>query len=243
MKISIPVLALSLALLPLVNARAAETKASPHSTPASQKLSTRVKVEREAAPPRAALPVDVAAQVPVDAQSLHFARYPLGPNGAPRLVYVWFDPSHGNTGGPHSSQCVFEVAVFAPGATGRWKRASSASYKSSNWPDFIEVRFQQPRLRRGAVVALWCSTDYPFEEVNVAILRDANAGATTSGPARSGRGVVQRFAEYDGHSQRLGLDARGFTAVVETVQQKGKPAQTKVFAWNGAEYAARPAKR
>lgn len=224
--------------LPLVVAVAAFPA---HAQPTSRaitlmKLDTRIAVKREEAPTRAMLPTGVAAGVPLDAQSLHLGRFPLGPNRAPRLVYVWFEPSHTYSGGPHSSQSVFEVDVFAPGAkTGGWKRVSFARYKSSNWPDFIEVRFQQPRVQRGAVVALWCSTDYGSQEVDVATLRNTNANPATSG-------AMQRFTEDPNQTQRLGLDARGITAMVQTTQEKGKRATTKVFVWNGREYVARTPK-
>jgi len=205
------------------------------------RLDTRIAVNREAAPPRAALPVDVVAGVPGDAQSLHLGRYPLGPNAAPRLVYVWAAPIHKNMGGPHSQQSVFEIDVLAPIAqTGQWKRVSFARYESSNWPDFVEVRFQQPKLQRGAVIALWCSTDYGSTEVNVATLRSVGANSPVSGAAR---GPVQRFNEDPDQSQRLGLDARGITAVKQTTREISRPATTQIFAWNGRRYAASGAKR
>ncbi len=157
MKPFFPFLALSIALLPLSDVRAGEKTSfsSTASLPAMMKLNTGMEVNRDTVPVRAALPSEVTAAIPCDAQSVHFARYPLGPGGAPRLVHVWFEPNNlqpgdEDYGGAHHTKSMFEVDVFAPGVkAGTWKRVSFARYKTSNAPDNIQVRFLQPKVRRG----------------------------------------------------------------------------------------------
>ena len=252
MKPFFPFLALSIALLPLSDVRAGEKTSfsSTASLPAMMKLNTGMAVNRDTVPVRAALPSEVTAAIPCDAQSVHFARYPLGPGGAPRLVHVWFEPNNlqpgdEDYGGAHHTKSMFEVDVFAPGVkAGTWKRVSFARYKTSNAPDNIQVRFLQPKVRRGAVIALSGNTLYGDAEVQIITLRDvAPPLDSTSFGGVSRRGQVQGFTVGHDQNQSFGVDARGITTVIETTREEGKRPIAKVLLWNGEQYKARAAKR
>lgn len=208
------------------------------------KLNTRVEVNQDR--DSIVAPAELRDGIPCDAQSVFLARFPLGPNATERLVHVWFEPSNlipGDEGyAGHHTRVMFEVDVFAPKASS-WKRVSFARYKSSNWPDVIETRFLQPKIRRGAVIALFCTTLYGTTELNVATMRDAipnNFNLSTF--EQTGHGSVQTFDENPDQVHRLNTDTRGITSITQTVRTPNKSASTKVLLWNGVEYLARATK-
>lgn len=171
---------------------------------------------------------------PVKDFSVHLARYPIGPNGTPRLIHVWAERNLSN----HGENMQYHVDVFRAGArAGAWNLMSTGTFEGRVWPEKIEVRRLHPKAGKGAVIALETS-HFKYYEVNLETV--------TFGTEASRHGVAQRFkggwVGHDGDTalHRFSTDARGYTSVVATHRKKDEAgtlsSKQRIFTWNGRGY-------
>lgn len=203
------------------------------------------------------MPPEVRAMMAPGARTLHFARLPIGINGAPVLFHAWKI-------GRHSSQTEAGTSVPAPvcldffsrraatgaGATGaaatggKWELVSSVSYLSlgSEYPGGISYAtyWLKPKAKQGLVV----------------VERNAGSTGTTFRVITLPQGVAEGSLDEFGHpayvqefhastsgggeSRFISFkrNARGqMTIEEEILPHAASPQILNIYAWNGDKWA------
>lgn len=179
---------------------------------------------------RRKLPAEVGARLPPGAVTLHLARHPIGPGGAPMLVHIW-SARRASAQGSYwpMEQSPVCVAVFAQGKQS-FMRTASAVFLSDEIATEISTRWLYVARKHGPVLVLvgpsYTSTKYTLVVFPGGVAEENSDTGRVQHLYQGGVGggkIVQDF----------GVDAEGMMTVETESSYAGKVQSKTVGRWNG----------